>query len=52
MNGGRTFPSLVVVARPNLRNKDISPQVAQKERAELGTYLHQLSYLIYRSMYY
>lgn len=33
--GGRTFPSLVVVARPNLRNKDIVPQVTQKERSEL-----------------
>ncbi|XP_024946779.1 uncharacterized protein LOC107273670 isoform X2 [Cephus cinctus] len=35
MNGGRTFPSLVVVARPNLRSKDIAPQIAQKERTEL-----------------
>ncbi|XP_076284718.1 relative of woc [Lasioglossum baleicum] len=35
MNGGRTFPSLVVVARPNLRTKDITAQVAQKERSEL-----------------
>jgi hypothetical protein len=35
-NGGRTFPSLVVIARPNLRNKDIGPQVAQKERQSLG----------------
>ncbi|XP_053982291.1 uncharacterized protein LOC128878260 isoform X1 [Hylaeus volcanicus] len=35
MNGGRTFPSLVVIARPNLRTKDIAPQVAQKERSEL-----------------
>lgn len=34
--GGRTFPSLVVVARPNLRNKDISSQIAQKERQALG----------------
>ncbi|XP_014481960.1 PREDICTED: uncharacterized protein LOC106748192 isoform X2 [Dinoponera quadriceps] len=33
--GGRTFPSLVVVARPNLHNKDISPQITQKERSEL-----------------
>lgn len=39
MNGGRTFPSLVVVARPNLRPKDIAPQIAQKERSELGIYL-------------
>lgn len=36
--GGRTFPSLVVVARPNLRNKDIPSQVAQKERQALGIY--------------
>ncbi|CAL7950827.1 unnamed protein product [Xylocopa violacea] len=35
INGGRTFPSLVVVARPNLRTKDIPAQVAQKERTEL-----------------
>ncbi|KAG6801764.1 hypothetical protein HZU73_02886 [Apis mellifera caucasica] len=35
VNGGRTFPSLVVVAKPNLRTKDIAPQVAQKERSEL-----------------
>ncbi|XP_015432341.1 PREDICTED: uncharacterized protein LOC107188550 isoform X2 [Dufourea novaeangliae] len=35
MNGGRTFPSLVVIARPNLRTKDIAPQIAQKERSEL-----------------
>lgn len=34
--GGRTFPSLVVVARPNLRNKDIPSQVSQKERQALG----------------
>ncbi|XP_032672689.1 uncharacterized protein LOC116844778 isoform X2 [Odontomachus brunneus] len=33
--GGRTYPSLVVVARPNLHNKDISPQITQKERSEL-----------------
>ncbi|XP_017788953.1 PREDICTED: uncharacterized protein LOC108571427 [Habropoda laboriosa] len=35
INGGRTFPSLVVIARPNLRAKDIAPQIAQKERSEL-----------------
>lgn len=35
MNGGRTFPSLVVVAKPNLRMKDITTQIAQKERTEL-----------------
>ncbi|KAK2589003.1 hypothetical protein KPH14_001852 [Odynerus spinipes] len=35
MNGGRTFPSLVVVARPNLRTKEIVPQIALKERSEL-----------------
>ncbi|KAK9308059.1 hypothetical protein QLX08_001790 [Tetragonisca angustula] len=35
INGGRTFPSLVVVPRPNLRTKDIAPQIAQKERSEL-----------------
>lgn len=35
MNGGRTFPSLVVVARPNLCAKDIPPQLAQAERSEL-----------------
>jgi len=34
--GGRTFPSLVVIARPNLRNRDIPTQVAQKERQALG----------------
>lgn len=36
MNGGRTYPSLVVVARPNLKTKNITSQVAQKERADLG----------------
>ncbi|XP_051167778.1 uncharacterized protein LOC127285685 [Leptopilina boulardi] len=35
INGGRTFPSLVVVARPNLCTKTVTPQVAQKERGEL-----------------
>ncbi|XP_058800497.1 uncharacterized protein LOC131669561 isoform X2 [Phymastichus coffea] len=35
MNGGRTYPSLVVVARPNLKTKNITSQVAQKERADL-----------------
>lgn len=40
MNGGRTFPSLVVVARPNLCTKDITAQIAQKERSELGIYLN------------
>ncbi|XP_012285507.1 uncharacterized protein LOC105702483 isoform X3 [Orussus abietinus] len=35
MNGGRTYPSLVVVARPNLRIKDVAPQTAQKDRADL-----------------
>ncbi|XP_018407608.1 PREDICTED: uncharacterized protein LOC108783520 [Cyphomyrmex costatus] len=33
--GGRTYPSLVVIARPNLRNKEITPQSAQKERQAL-----------------
>ncbi|XP_070515925.1 uncharacterized protein Row isoform X3 [Cardiocondyla obscurior] len=33
--GGRTFPSLVVVARPNLLNKDIPSHIAQKERQTL-----------------
>lgn len=36
MNGGRTFPSLVVVARPNLCTKEIPAQLAQVERTELG----------------
>ncbi|XP_012223210.1 uncharacterized protein [Linepithema humile] len=35
--GGRTFPSLVVVARPNLRNKDVVLQIAQKERQALDS---------------
>ncbi|XP_063976643.1 uncharacterized protein LOC135162291 [Diachasmimorpha longicaudata] len=35
MNGGRTFPSLVVVARPFLRSKEVSPQTISKERNEL-----------------
>ncbi|XP_043288615.1 uncharacterized protein row [Venturia canescens] len=35
LNGGRTFPSLVVVARTHLRTKDISSQVSQKERSDL-----------------
>ncbi|XP_020294539.1 uncharacterized protein LOC109860088 isoform X3 [Pseudomyrmex gracilis] len=33
--GGRTFPSLVVIARPNLHNKDITSVVGQKERQAL-----------------
>lgn len=43
--GGRTFPSLVVVARPNLCNKDINPQIIQKERSDLGTKFVFLSLL-------
>ncbi|KAF7992971.1 hypothetical protein HCN44_005752 [Aphidius gifuensis] len=35
VNGGRTYPSLVVVARPGLHSKEISPSIASKERAEL-----------------
>ncbi|XP_011310606.1 uncharacterized protein [Fopius arisanus] len=35
MNGGRTFPSLVVVARPFLRSKEVPPQTISKERNEL-----------------
>ncbi|XP_033209365.1 uncharacterized protein LOC117168099 isoform X3 [Belonocnema kinseyi] len=35
INGGRTFPSLVVVARPNLCTKNVTPQFAQKERQDL-----------------
>ncbi|XP_014207144.1 uncharacterized protein LOC106638490 isoform X2 [Copidosoma floridanum] len=35
MNGGRTYPSLVVVARPNLKIKNVTSQAAQKERSEL-----------------
>ena len=42
MNGGRTYPSLVVVARPNLKTKNVTSQVAQKERADLGMCLHSL----------
>lgn len=34
-NGGRTYPSLIVVARPGLHSKEISPTIASKERAEL-----------------
>ncbi|XP_011867897.1 PREDICTED: uncharacterized protein LOC105562025 isoform X2 [Vollenhovia emeryi] len=33
--GGRTFPSLVVVARPNLCNKEVTSQISQKERQSL-----------------
>ncbi|XP_011504181.1 PREDICTED: uncharacterized protein LOC105367231 isoform X2 [Ceratosolen solmsi marchali] len=35
MNGGRTYPSLVVVARPNLKTKNVTSQSTQKERADL-----------------
>lgn len=45
--GGRTFPSLVVVARPNLRNKEISSQMAQKERQALGNFFCFIFLLIY-----
>lgn len=33
---GKTYPSLVVVARPNLRAKDISQAVIASERTALG----------------
>jgi hypothetical protein len=33
---GKTFPSLVVSARPNLRVKDMTPSAITKERANLG----------------
>lgn len=36
MNGGRTYPSLVVVARPNLRSKNFTQQITTKERNDLG----------------
>lgn len=36
MNGGRTYPSLVVVARPNLKTRNISTSQSQKERGDLG----------------
>lgn len=35
---GKTYPSLVVVARPNLRVKDISQAVITSERTALGLY--------------
>jgi hypothetical protein len=41
MNGGRTYPSLVVVARPNLKTKNVTSQSAQKERADLGLYINK-----------
>lgn len=41
INGGRTFPSLVVVARPNLCTKTVTPQVAQKERGDLGNFCYK-----------
>ncbi|XP_063217587.1 uncharacterized protein LOC134528163 isoform X2 [Bacillus rossius redtenbacheri] len=34
---GKTFPSLVVVARPNLRVKDIPQSVASQERTQLDS---------------
>lgn len=34
-NGGRTYPSLVVVARPHLRVKDLPTSISSKERSEL-----------------
>ena len=33
---GKTFPSLVVLARPHLKDKEMSPQFISKERAVLG----------------
>lgn len=33
---GKTFPSLVVLARPNLRLKDLPPAQTAKERASMG----------------
>lgn len=33
---GKTFPSLVVVARPNLRSKEFPPSVVTQERKALG----------------
>lgn len=35
VNGGRTYPSLVVVARPHLKTKTVATQVMQKERSDL-----------------
>jgi hypothetical protein len=35
---GKTFPSLVVSARPNLRVKDMTPSAITKERANLGAF--------------
>ncbi|KAJ9579644.1 hypothetical protein L9F63_004723, partial [Diploptera punctata] len=34
---GKTFPSLVVVARPHLRIKDIAPTIVSQERASLDS---------------
>ena len=36
---GKTFPSLVVVARPNLRIKDMAQGTVSQERAALGEFL-------------
>lgn len=33
---GKTYPSLVVVARPHLRTKEFTQQQMAQERAELG----------------
>jgi hypothetical protein len=35
---GKTFPSLVVVARPNLRIKDMAQGTVSQERAALGEF--------------
>jgi len=36
---GKTFPSLVVVARPHLRIKDMAQGTVSQERAALGEFL-------------
>jgi len=48
---GKTFPSLVVVARPHLRIKDMAQGTVSQERAALGEFLMilcmRVTYLCY-----
>lgn len=39
---GKTFPSLVVVARPHLRIKDMAQGTVSQERAALGEFFVML----------
>lgn len=42
---GKTFPSLVVVARPHLRMKDMAQGTVSQERAALGEFCFIMLYI-------